>query len=251
MTDNSFDSYEFGGPEWRAAKSFSDLVSLNIRYLRGELPSTPCHCGPLDSETDDIVADLLKLCTRHNVLTTCSQPASECPPLDFYPGKVPLQRGDLDGVVAGCDIDNLEKHLVAHTDLVYDLGAVLRKDESGANGYKITTRSNADSHRSRWRSDHSGPFPAAFPVDEPDPLAAGGRDIVRLGWVPIEATAALCLPNCEEYDTSRYVLTADPTVVFFSVCDPEWGREPAACVRAFTRALEAMQSGRDGEGVAA
>ena len=58
--------------EWEKAQIFTDLLKLNIRFLRGEVDCTPYH-GPLDEETYNMIDGLLNLHDLR-ILTTGSQP---------------------------------------------------------------------------------------------------------------------------------------------------------------------------------
>ncbi|KAL4862013.1 hypothetical protein BDV12DRAFT_179389 [Aspergillus spectabilis] len=46
---------------WLQATTFTDLVELNMKFLRNEISSTPYHCGPLEEETRGLIKSLLKL----------------------------------------------------------------------------------------------------------------------------------------------------------------------------------------------
>lgn len=59
---------------WRSAKTYADLIQANCAFLRGELPQTPYHLGPIAPETIPLTGGLLELHGR-GVLTTCGQPA--------------------------------------------------------------------------------------------------------------------------------------------------------------------------------
>lgn len=69
---------------WRAAEDFSDLLVLNQKFLLGEIPETPYHCGPIDDETIPLVESLLRL-HDFQLLTDNSQP---------YEHKRPFRLGD-------------------------------------------------------------------------------------------------------------------------------------------------------------
>jgi len=59
---------------WQRATSFEDLLSLNRRFLVGDLRSTIYHLGPVDEETLPLLPHLLDL-HRCSVLTLGSQPS--------------------------------------------------------------------------------------------------------------------------------------------------------------------------------
>jgi len=59
---------------WSTAASFRELCEANIRFIRGELRSTPVHGGPIDVESAEIVEGMIEL-NRKGFLTTASQPA--------------------------------------------------------------------------------------------------------------------------------------------------------------------------------
>jgi hypothetical protein len=58
---------------WRTAKDFSDLITLNQKFLSGQIPKTPYHGGPIDEETIPLLPGLLKL-HDFGLFTICSQP---------------------------------------------------------------------------------------------------------------------------------------------------------------------------------
>lgn len=63
-----------GGLEiWEAAKDFLGILELNRRFILGEIPRTPYHCGPLDDETLPFIDGLLRL-HDFQLLTDNSQP---------------------------------------------------------------------------------------------------------------------------------------------------------------------------------
>lgn len=58
---------------WKTAKDFSDLITLNQKFLLGHIPETPFHCGPIDEETIPLVPGLLEL-HKFGLFTIGSQP---------------------------------------------------------------------------------------------------------------------------------------------------------------------------------
>ena len=59
--------------KWETAETFPDLITLNRRYLQGDIPTTPYHCGPIEEETHQLVSGLLRL-HDFGILTYQSQP---------------------------------------------------------------------------------------------------------------------------------------------------------------------------------
>lgn len=59
---------------WEDAVTFQDLVTVNIRFVQGELLRSPTYGGPVGSETGEIVEALVIL-NQRGLLTTGSQPA--------------------------------------------------------------------------------------------------------------------------------------------------------------------------------
>ncbi|KAF2229456.1 hypothetical protein EV356DRAFT_521087 [Viridothelium virens] len=59
---------------WDSTETYSDVINLNMKFLRGDINYTPYHLGPLDPETEPLVPDLLKL-HEYGVLTITGQPA--------------------------------------------------------------------------------------------------------------------------------------------------------------------------------
>jgi len=61
--------------DFARARTFSDLLAANLRFLRGDLPSSPYHPGgPPDEETAPLLAALEALHMQHGLLTFESQP---------------------------------------------------------------------------------------------------------------------------------------------------------------------------------
>lgn len=58
---------------WTAATNFSQLCSLNRKFLLGKMAQTPYHFGPIDDETIPLVQPLLEL-HDFGLLTIGSQP---------------------------------------------------------------------------------------------------------------------------------------------------------------------------------
>ena len=59
--------------DWRLARSFKDLIKLNIEFLRGNIWASPIQSGPLDDESLPLVEMLIALNSR-GLFTTGSQP---------------------------------------------------------------------------------------------------------------------------------------------------------------------------------
>ena len=55
-------------------QSFDDVRQANLNYLRGHVPYTPVHFGPLCSETHVLKSWLICLCEHFPVVTLQSQP---------------------------------------------------------------------------------------------------------------------------------------------------------------------------------
>jgi hypothetical protein len=58
---------------WLGVTNFADLQSVMMRFLDGEVRSTPFHLGPLDSESA-LILDELKALTTKGFVTFNSQP---------------------------------------------------------------------------------------------------------------------------------------------------------------------------------
>ncbi|KAJ5198735.1 uncharacterized protein N7498_007852 [Penicillium cinerascens] len=58
---------------WNNSTSFTALLKLNKKFLRGEILSSPYHYGPIEEETLSLVPALLKLHDRQ-IFTWSSQP---------------------------------------------------------------------------------------------------------------------------------------------------------------------------------
>lgn len=58
---------------WEEAKDFPELLLLNRKFLLGEIPETPYHCGSIMDETKPLVKSLLRL-HKLQLLTDDSQP---------------------------------------------------------------------------------------------------------------------------------------------------------------------------------
>lgn len=63
---------------WSTATSFADLQSLMLRFLRGDLCSTPTYDGHLDTESASIRSQLIAI-TERGFTTTMSQPGLNDP----------------------------------------------------------------------------------------------------------------------------------------------------------------------------
>ncbi|KAH7418732.1 hypothetical protein BKA64DRAFT_763361 [Cadophora sp. MPI-SDFR-AT-0126] len=59
---------------WRTAKNFSDLITLDRKFLLGQIPETPYHHGQIFEETIPLVPGLLKL-HDFGLFTIDSQPS--------------------------------------------------------------------------------------------------------------------------------------------------------------------------------
>ena len=94
---------------WLDVTSFADLSHTMVRFLEGELLSSPNHYWGLDPESSPIVADLVAL-TRRGLVTHGSQPALSTPES--------RQRACVDLLTA--DADTALRLVVAlgHTELV-------------------------------------------------------------------------------------------------------------------------------------
>jgi hypothetical protein len=55
-------------------QTYPELCEANIRFLKGELPMTPYHLGPIDEETVPLVKKLVEI-NRRGFLTVNGQPA--------------------------------------------------------------------------------------------------------------------------------------------------------------------------------
>lgn len=62
--------------DFDTCRNFADLCTSNLRFLRGELTTTPYHLGPINSETYAILDDLIIL-NENGLMTTNSQPGIE------------------------------------------------------------------------------------------------------------------------------------------------------------------------------
>jgi hypothetical protein len=58
---------------WGAAKDFSDLITLNQKFLLGQIPETPYYRGEIFEETNPLIPGLLKL-QDFGLFTISSQP---------------------------------------------------------------------------------------------------------------------------------------------------------------------------------
>jgi hypothetical protein len=47
--------------DWSDARTFADLVVLNVRFLRGKLKETPYHGAPVDEETVPLLPKLIRI----------------------------------------------------------------------------------------------------------------------------------------------------------------------------------------------
>jgi hypothetical protein len=64
-----------GGPKVKKTpKTLKDLIDHNVRFLRGELPQSPNHLGPVDKETEPYLGPLIAINLVGPFLTTNSQP---------------------------------------------------------------------------------------------------------------------------------------------------------------------------------
>ena len=72
-----------------AARTYADLLAANAAFLRGELPYTPYHLGPLDAETHPLREALLTLHAR-GFLSVCGQPAT-ADQRSFVEGYLPIE----------------------------------------------------------------------------------------------------------------------------------------------------------------
>jgi hypothetical protein len=66
--------------DFEKSQNFADLCQANIRFLNGELDTSPYHLGPINSETYPILDDIIEL-NKRGLLTTNSQPG--CQIIDY------------------------------------------------------------------------------------------------------------------------------------------------------------------------
>jgi len=71
------------------ARTYDELLAANTAFLRGELPQTPYHLGPIDPETHALREALLELHARE-FLSVCGQPAN-ANQRSFVEGYLPIQ----------------------------------------------------------------------------------------------------------------------------------------------------------------
>lgn len=63
---------------WSTACSFADLQGFMLRFLRGDLCTTPTYGAPLDAESESIREKLITI-TERGLITTMSQPGLDEP----------------------------------------------------------------------------------------------------------------------------------------------------------------------------
>lgn len=56
------------------ARTFDELLELNVAFLQGRISETPYHFGPIDPETIPLMKDLVTLHLKARVFTTEGQP---------------------------------------------------------------------------------------------------------------------------------------------------------------------------------
>jgi hypothetical protein len=173
----------FDSSEWEAAESFDDLVNLNIRFIKGELTSTPRSCGPLYDDVNAVSKDLLDLCCDALVLTIDSQ--SRC-----YESEYDIrQRGYVEGMWKG-DFDDFVKKLRATSlEFVAIQGDKMFKLMRLHDGRWPVTKSSKKCHTGLWDCD----------------LTSSDLKI-----------------ELEKYDTDAYSFSEDPSLVWFDVVEPTW-----------------------------
>ena len=117
---------------WSEVRTFEELCEVNIRFLRGELPESPCHFGPPDPETSEIREALIEL-NRRGFLTTDSQPGILSSPHERQRAYVTgLAR---DPVAADIAARELYSDLIV---LRFQPVAVLGEAESDSSTFRIT-----------------------------------------------------------------------------------------------------------------
>ncbi len=94
---------------WHSVTDFPALAAAMEQFLRGQIPVTPMHGGPLDPESAPLVPHLVAL-ARHGLVPLLSQPGVLTPTLQ--------QRACVDMVVEHADTGLGVVRALAHTDLV-------------------------------------------------------------------------------------------------------------------------------------
>jgi hypothetical protein len=92
------------------ARTFDDLIELNVAFLRGRIIQTPYHLAPIDQETIPLVKDLVDLHLQGRVLTLQGQPGI-CEQGDWGFSE---QRPYLCGFVDEATLTKILRHLRKH-----------------------------------------------------------------------------------------------------------------------------------------
>lgn len=184
---------------FHSAKCFDDLVECNTNFIKGILKHTPGYCTPLEEESILILSELTELCQKYRILTIESQPA--------YVTETRRQRGYIVGAIQmeNCSFVNQLNQL---TDLEYTV-------RCGNKCYSKVTLSGF------WWSF--------------------SENLVNGQWRSTTHLGTDSLTDISEhdmYETDDYNMLNDPSVTFFTICDPCFGCPTNHCCLELMKALE-------------
>lgn len=115
---------------WSTATTFSELIDVNIKFLKGEINESPWHCGPLNGESFSILDKLIEI-NEKGLLTTSSQPGV----FNFIENVGPYhQKAYVSGFISFADL-----HITLSTMNVPDYVIVL----SSQSGHKVINQQNS------------------------------------------------------------------------------------------------------------
>lgn len=189
---------------WHTAKSFSDLVALNLQFLNRDLAYTPYHSGPLMEESNMIQSHLVNMCKDLQVVTLNSQPA--------YSETLRRQRGYVDLFIQVKDPVDIS-----------EIGAALQEEDLDysiiMNGSDEVLDCRGFYHLSEKRSSGSKEWEGC--------TFFNSSDKESLHHV------------LSSFDTESYEVSGGNILMVF-VADSNWGMEVDHCVTAVHRVLKAF-----------
>ena len=177
--------------KFKNAKCFGDLVQCNISYIRGEIRICPSYSDALHSESKYIKNDLLEICGR-GVLTISSQPANV--------SKYTRQRGYVSGAFLG-DVDKFLDAMESCEGLEFIVCDT-----------EIYVESIAPSHLGK----------DAYRVWDFTQVKEDGEWVTEFGECLTDKGTSI-MDEYYFYNTSHYDVMCDKDVVYFMVCDAEYG----------------------------
>lgn len=187
---------------FKDAACFDDLITANLRFLRGELPRTPVHRSPLEPESESILSELAALCAEGRVVTTDSQPsyAEQWEQKEYVQG---MWRGSL------ASFENAMRD-----EVVFYL---------------------ALQHGERWERK-----PATSGFEGDDCTRYFSLTPVNMTGIYVDEYRDDLLDIAQGYDTAKYEVSTDPSVLSFIVADFDFGFPTGQLCRILLKALKTM-----------